>query len=343
MKSRSWRILWLAVGLALLGLVLWRSDPRKTWDQLLRAIEHPWLLAAAVGLLAAAQACFFLKWHLMSRLAGAAASARQSLRLFSTLFLVGTFTPGRAGELAVPLLMRGGPRLMSVTLVNRILESATTVAMGAVAFLFVFTSGQRVRDTVVLAAVLGCFVLAMVILSRRQWTERLFDALRRCLRPMERWRSVARLVAREDRIRAALGPFYEANRRLLQWPVVLLLGVMMVLIWLVMVAANGALIQATVDSSSGAPVTVPHLLAVMAVIAVSMFVSPTPGGLGVSEGAAVLFFRQLGYSQDFVPFLLLSRLGLYLVIGLFFVIGRMLGRPLPEPEAQAERVAGESP
>ena len=225
---------------------------------------------------------------------------------------------------------------MSVVLVNRLLESATTVAMGSVAFLVVFTSGHPIRDMLVLGAVLGCFVLSVVILSHRRCAECLLDALRRCLRPLEQWGPVARLVAREDGIRAGLGPFYETNRRLLRWPVVLLLSVLMLLIWLIMAAANNSLIQATVDFSGGKAVTVPHLLAVMAVMAVSMFLSPTPGGLGVSEGASVLFFRQLGYTQDFVPFLLLGRICLYLVIGMFFVFSQVAGRPLPDPGVGAE-------
>ena len=335
MKRFAKPILWLAVGFALLAIVIWKSDPVATWRHVVGALAHPWLLAGAVLLMAVTIGGFLAKWHLMSRLAGARVDWRQSLRLFGTLFLIGTFTPARAGELAVPLLMRGGGRLTGVALVNRIIEAAITVCMGTVALLLVFTSGHPARDYSVLGGLLAVFLFAMLVLSRRRWTERVVEALGTCLRPLARWKPAARLLEKEDRIRAALGPFYEANEKVLRWYNVALLAAIITGIWLVMVWANYLLWQATISSEGGPDITMPHLIALMAVIAVSIFASPTPGGLGVSEGASILFLRQLGYTQNLMPLLLLSRLGLYMAAVLLFAASRWFGEPLPAAEADS--------
>jgi len=121
-----------------------------------------------------------------------------------------------------------------------------------------------------------------------------------------------------------------------------LLSVMMTVIWLVMVGANFLLVRATAADEPGPPLTLPHLTALMAVMAASIFVSPTPGGLGVSEGASILFLRQLGYTQNFVPFLLLSRVALYLASGLLLAAGQWLGEPLPAASANPSRRGGSS-
>ncbi|MBN2582112.1 MAG: flippase-like domain-containing protein [Planctomycetes bacterium] len=338
MKRRVTQTLWLVIGLVLLAVVVYLNDPADTWQAFLRALDHPWLLVGAMALFMATQTGFYLKWHLISRLAGAEPDAQQSLRLFSTLFLVGTFTPGRAGELAVPLMMRGGARLTGVALINRILESSVTVLMGLVALIMAFSNENenQARDVIALGAFLGLFIAAMVVLSRRRLTERLLGVVRLFLRPLARLRPVGWLLAREQQVEAHLGPFYEANERLLRVPTVLLFCAIMLLIWLMMVAANYMLILATV----GDVVAVPHVLAAIAVSAVAMFLAPVPGGVGVSEGAVALFLKRLNYTQNFLPFLLLSRIGLYIVVVIFYFVGIAAGRELPEPAVDHTTDAG---
>lgn len=332
MKRPRAQLLWLAIGLILLAAVIYWNDPAAIWRAFLAALGRPWLLLGAMGLFAATQAGFYLKWHLISRLAGADPDARQSLRLFATLYLVGTFTPGRAGELAVPLMMRGGARLTGVALVNRILESSVTVLMGLVAIVMVVASGHTILHAMVLAAFLGLFVVAMIVLSRRRLTERLLGVVRFFLRPVAKLRPVAWALAKEQQVEAHLGPFYEANERLLRLPNVLLFCGIMLAIWLMMVAANYLLILATV----GDVVAASHVLAAIAVSAVAMFLAPVPGGVGVSEWGVIAFFQRLRYSHNFAPFLLLSRIGLYIVIVLFYLVGVWLGRELPPAEPRAE-------
>jgi len=330
-------VLWLVAGLALLAAVIYRRGPGEVWESLKAALDHPWLLAAALGLFILSVVGFFVKWHVMSRLAGAELSVRQSLRLFSTLFMIGTFTPGRAGELAVPLMMRGGARLMGVALVNRILESGVTVFMGLVAFVLVFTSKNPTRDIALLSVVLLGFVATMIVLSRRRLTEKLIALVVACLRPLRRLPLVPWILEKERQVQSQLGPFYEANERMLRWPNVLLFCGIMLLIWLIMVAANYLLILATV----GPVVTIPHVLAVIAVVAVTIFLSPIPGGLGLSEGLGQEFLRQLGYTkQNFIPFLLLGRIGFYVVVVLFYFVGRLFGRELPRPARRDDLQSG---
>jgi uncharacterized membrane protein YbhN (UPF0104 family) len=69
----------------------------------------------------------------------------------------------------------------------------------------------------------------------------------------------------------------------------------------------------------------------MVVGAAAMFLSPIPGGVGLSEFTSVALFGYLGYPQpEFVSFLLLSRLILYGAVGLLYLVGQVAGRPLPE-------------
>jgi len=326
-KRRSRQALWLVAGLILLASVIYLNDPEEIWRAFLASLGRPWLLVGALALFAAVQTGFYLKWHLMSHLAGAQPDAWQSLRLFSTLFLVGTFTPGRAGELVVPLMMRGGARLTGVALVNRVLESSVTVLMGLVAIAMVFSGNNPVLHTIVLAVFLGIFVVGMIVLSRRHLTERLLAVVRFFLRPFSRMRPMAWLLEKERQVECHLDPFYDANQRMLRWPNVLLFCGIMLLIWLAMVAANYLLILATVEGE----VEIPHVLAAIAVSAVAMFLAPIPGGMGVSEWSVKGFLKLLGYRQSFVPFLLLSRIGLYTIIILFYFVGRLFGRELPRP------------
>ena len=327
MRRTSWRIVWLLVGLGLLVWVVWRADPAKAAAAMLDAFAHPGLLAGAVGLFAATLVGFFLKWHLMSRLAGAPVDARQSLRLFSTLYLVGTFTPGRAGELVVPLLMRGGGQLTGVALVNRLLESLWTVFAALLAAWMIFRGDPRSSHLWVLLVILAAFVVAAVILSRRRLTAGLVGFGRACLTPFRRWAPVAWLLRLEEKHAHGLEQFYDANERILRPVPVLLVSLLLAAIWLMMILANWLLIHAVVPDSG---VTFGTVFAVMVVGAAAMFLSPIPGGVGLSEFTSVALFGYLGYPQpEFVSFLLLARLILYATVGVLYVVGRVAGRALP--------------
>ena len=338
MRSRKTEILWLLVGLLLLaGLVpaVYRHD----WPAALAALRHalasPGWLLAALALFFAALCTSLLKWHTMSRRVGAGLSWRQSLRLFGTLYLVGTFTPGRAGELLVPVLMRGGGRLTGVALTNRLLESSWTVFVGTVVVLFLFAGSAGSARLWLLAPVLLFFILATVILSRRRFTKALFRLGRACLRPFARFGPVARLLALDEKYAAALDPFYEANERLLRPAPILVFSLLMLTIWVIMAAGNYFLILGSVPDPEGAKkVTFLVVLALITVNAVASFLSPIPGGVGLGQGFQLVLLALLGYKkEDFGAFVLLALLEFYAAVALFYLAGRFLGRPLPEPPA----------
>jgi uncharacterized protein (TIRG00374 family) len=329
-KRTSWRIAWLLVGLSLLAWVIWRADPVNAAAAMLDAFAHPGLLAGAVGLFAATLVGFFLKWHLMSRVAGAPVDARQSLRLFSTLYLVGTFTPGRAGELVVPLLMRGGGQLTGVALVNRVLESLWTIFAAILAAWMIFRGDPRSGRLWVLMVILAAFVAIAVILSRRRLTAGLVGLGRACLAPFHRWAPVAWLLRLEEKHSHGLEQFYDANERILRPAPVLLVSLLLAAIWLMMILANWLLVSAVVPPGEK-EITFLVVFTVMVVGAAAMFLSPIPGGVGLSEFTSVALFGYLGYPQpEFVSFLLLSRLILYGAVGLLYLVGQVAGRPLPE-------------
>ncbi|MCX5675342.1 MAG: lysylphosphatidylglycerol synthase transmembrane domain-containing protein [Planctomycetota bacterium] len=333
MNSKALRVVWLALGLVLFAAVIVWAGPAETLNALAQSRRHPGLLAGAVALFVATQGVFLLKWHWMSCRVGAGASLRQSLRLFGTLMLVGTFTPGRAGELVVPLLMRGGGRLTGVALINRLLESTGTLCAGLLALALLLSNDPRSARVWNVGPVLALFVAILVVLSRRRYTAAILKVGRRVLMPLTRFGPVARLLALEERCAADLDHFYAANERLVRLGPIFVFALLMALIWGLVVSGNYLIIQATVPEG-GKEVTFLVVMAVVAASAVAMFVSPIPGGLGLSEFTAVALLGQLGYEPEaFVPFLLLMRLVFYAVVILLYTAGRVAGQDLAAPAA----------
>ncbi len=336
MKRQTRNLVAFAVGLALLVGVVWYLGPRAAWEALGTAGRHPGLLAAALGLFALAQVGFLAKWHLIARLAGAEVDLRQSLRLFGTLYLIGTFTPGRAGELAVPLLMHGGGKLTAVALVNRLLEGAWTLAAGILAAFIVFRDDPGRMPFWFFGLVLVGFIIVMGVLRNRRATEALRSIVRASLRPLQRLRAVTWLLEREQRYKDSIEEFHRANARLLRPWAIFLFGVLMLGIWVAMISTNYLLIDATI-APGGKAVPFAVIFAVMIVNALAIYLSPIPGGLGVSEISASALFGYLGYEADkFITFLLLARLMLYATVILFYLVGRAAGRDLAPAAAGAE-------
>ena len=325
--------MWLALGLVLFAAVIVWAGPAETLNALAQSHRHPGLLAGAVALFAVTQCVFLLKWHWMSRLVGAGARLRQSLRLFGTLMLVGTFTPGRAGELAVPMLMRGGGRLTGVALINRLLESTGTLCVGLLALALLLSDDPRSARVWHVGPVLALFVAILIVLSRRHYTAALLKVVRKILSPLARFGPVARLLAMEERCAADLDHFYDANERLVRAGPIFVFALLMALIWGLVVSGNYLIIQATVPEG-GKEVTFLVVMAVVAASALAMSVSPIPGGLGLSEFTVVALLGQLGYEPGaFVPFLLLMRLVFYAVVILLYLVGRVAGEDLAAPAA----------
>jgi uncharacterized protein (TIRG00374 family) len=242
---------------------------------------------------------------------------------------VGTFTPGRAGELAVPLMMRGGGMLTGVALVNRILESTCTLCAGVLAALLIVKVETFGRGLWGLGLVMAMFVAMIVVLGRQRYATAILGLVGRCLRPLRRVRLVDRLFLIEEKYAGGIQHFYQANERLLRPAPILFFGVLMLLIWVLMVAGNYCMIQATVPADEK-PVTFVVVVAIIAVMAITTFLSPIPGGVGLSECICLAVFAQLGYDfQSFVPFLLLARVGVYLAVGLLYAVSCVAGEELP--------------
>lgn len=224
-----------------------------------------------------------------------------------------------------------------MALVNRILESTCTLCAGVLAALLILnveTFGSNVWG---LGLVLGLFVGAVVLLSRRRNVEAILGLVRACLRGLRHFRPARWLLEQEEKYAEGIEHFYDANERLLRPGPILVFGLLMLVIWVLMVAGNYCLIQATVPAGEKA-VTVPVVIAIIAVMAIAMFVSPTPGGLGVSEFLSVAVFARLGYgAQSFVAFLLLARVGVYLAVGLLYVVSRIAGQKVTAARASASR------
>jgi len=335
LTRKSLGILGLVGGLALLALTIAGLGPAKVWNGFLLSLNKPWHLVVAMVAFVATQGTFFAKWHLMARRAGSPLEWRQNLRLFGTLMLVGTFTPARAGELAVPAVMRGGGALTGVALVNRILESTSTLCAGVLAVLLLLNGGAFGGKLWILVPVLVAFLAAIVLLGRRRYVAALLGVVRAGLRRLTRWRAARWCLAQEEKYAAGIEHFYDANERLLRPGPILLFALLMLVIWTLMVAGNWCLIQATLPVGEK-PVTVSVVVAIIAIMAIATFLAPTPGGMGFSEGGSLAMFAGLGYRlSNFGAFLILARVGTYAAVGLLYVASRLVGRAPAAPEPAA--------
>lgn len=345
MKRTIRKIVWPALGVALVAVLVWLAGPARVLGAAVDSAGHPGLLAAAVGLMLLAQGLFLAKWTALLRLAHAGLDLRQSLRLFGTVHLVGFVTPGRTGEVAVAMLAGGpGGSLTSIAVCNRILESTWILCAGSLAAVLLLPGGDQAGRLWVVVPVLAMMIGALVVLARRPWAEAVLGGLRRLLARFDRWRPIRWLLAQETEYEHTIERFHDSNARLLRPVPLAAFTALMLAVWTALAAAHWMLMAATVAPAEQLGFDV--VLAVMLVAALGMFVSPVPGGLGVSELGAVAVLHLLGYPRAgattgdttavYAAFLLLGRLLLYGSVLVLYAAGRLFGRPIETSETGRE-------
>ena len=283
--------LWLVVGIGVLLILLWQLGFADLWENLRQA--NLCYLALAVGLACFSQGCRIARWRVAcARLRVQLGLANVALLHFSSS-LAGLIVPFRAGEIVPAVLSEHSQgQLASIVVANRLLESSMTLTI----FLFLFGRYFRHRLAVsfrlpswavpVSLAVLG-FAVAIIF-----WI-----ALGPGLPP---WlvRRMTRQLATFARSLVSLS--------IKTLPAMLLLTG---LAWSVDMLARWAIFKAVHMS-----LPLLAVAATMSLQAISGFISPTPGGIGLGQLPPAYFLQALGYRSGIGAFFVLGSFLSYLVV-----------------------------
>jgi uncharacterized protein (TIRG00374 family) len=297
------------LGALLFAAVLHRFGFRRSFEALLAADRVSLLLAVLAFLLS--QAVRLAKWEFFHRAAGLSVDRASLGRLYFHIKLLGTITPGRVGEFlpAMAAPASRGP-LLSFTAYDRLIESLATLLLALGAFVFLLQAKAPAAFLPVSLVLLLLLAAALLLCVRSSWMERVAGWLegRRESRPGGLFAS---LLRPETRIAEGIAGLRASFRSLFR-P-----GAAAAAFLLTLLAVGADLLFWWLTFRSvGIALSAGLLVGAVALFNVTGFFSPTPGGLGVSDAAFVIFLRSAGADGPFGSFLLLLRLIVLVVTAL---------------------------
>jgi len=297
------------LGVVLFAAVLHRLGFRRSFEALFAADRLSLLLAVLAFLLS--QAVRLAKWELFHRAAGLRADRASLGRFYFHIKLLGTVTPGRVGEF-LPAMAAPAARapLLSFTAYDRLIESLATLLLALGAFVFLLRARAPSGFLPVSLALLLLVVAALLLCIRSSWMTRAAGWLER-RREGQRGGLFARLLRPETRIAEGIAELRASFRSLVRPRA----AAAAFLLTLLAVGAD-LLFWWLTFRSVGIALSAGLLVGSVAIFNVIGFFSPTPGGLGVSDAAFVIFLRSAGADGPFGSFLLLLRLIVLLVTAL---------------------------
>jgi len=289
-------------GLLLFTVLLQRLGIRRSLEALLAA-DRP-LLFLSIGGFFLSQALRLAKWTYLLRRAEGAWAPLATAHFYFHIKLLGTLTPGRLGEF-LPALASGGGRgaLLSITTYDRLLESSTTLLFGLTAFAFLLRSSAPAAFLPVSLALLAAISLGAFLCWRNSWMTGIGERIERRAAGGGGHGPIGRLLAPGLRIAGGIRDMQESFRALFRGRVV----ATSLALTIAAVAAD-LLFWWTTFLCLGIRLSPGRLVASVALFNVTGFFSPTPGGLGVSDAAFVVFLRSTGVEGPFGSFLILLRL-----------------------------------
>jgi uncharacterized protein (TIRG00374 family) len=279
----AWPWIKLAVGVALLVLLGWLVDWRRTTDILLDS--DLWLVVLSAAVLVLAIVVSTLKWARLLRIACGHIDLRSLLRAYWIGTFLNNYLPSSVGGdvariLAMAPVTPRAPTAASV-LVER-LTGVVTLAMLSAVCLALEPPGP-----VHVTLALWLLVIAILGGSLLIWVGGR-GLLAICTRMAGRTaRSVVRIFGRITRVANAVAAYRRTPGELtaaFAWSLVFY-GVL-------------ALFQFTVLRAVGSTIGLAQVVLVAPLVPLISLLPITANGLGVAEGAFVLFYIQLGVAPD---------------------------------------------
>jgi len=314
MKGLNKKNVWLIVGVITFFILIWKMGFQETGVALYQMHLDLFFIGfvfSTVGLIA-----LFVKWVILCRSAHLTLSVREILFIFSKIMLFGTITPGRTGEFLTVLTSKESKGTVSaIILFNRIVESSVTLFLAILAFgLFFRNFIPRTSWFLIFLACIGVVGL-VAMLQVKSFGLIVLRAVRKVMGLFIRYRFVEDLLSKENRFLKEFENFHTSIKQLFSLRILLFALVVTVFVWLLTLVANRFIFLAV-----GIHLPFLILLAFVPLFAISAFVSPAPGGIGIGDIPPVYFLYWAGYQENIGGYLVLSKILLYWLMGsLYFV------------------------
>lgn len=350
MQRKLKKLVWFGAGFALFGVFFWYKERAavaagqpSSWEALTKA--NPWTLVVGLLLMIVSQLPLLGMWVYLCRRAGIGRPFHELYRMFAVILFLGPNTPGRSGEMALPLMDRENfGRLTSVVVVNRVFGILFTAGL-ALFFMAVCMSAKIVpgrQGYLVILLVAILLGIVFTALNRRVLTS-LVGRLFAVLGWFESIGPVARIVALKPRVDEEIDKFYAAIRNMIHWRGVVLVFLLQVAAYAFVLLANWMVLRSLgVDRAS--PITV---LGVMAAMSLSGLVALTPGGMGVGEwiGEGVFKLYQIRVPAAYYALIrLMMQLGLpAFYLSTAWLVKKAAGGRTAEPAEESGGVKTEAP
>lgn len=308
--------LWLILGGGIFLLLLIQIGLKETFLAL-KSVKLSYLLMS-VSLFAIGQQFIpFLKWMIMCHRTKMDLKIKEVLFLSSSILIGGIITPGRTGEFVTALFMKENKgKISSIVFFNRVIESSFTLLIAIFVFGVLFSNFLPSKSWILIGIASGIILFLIYGLA----TEERFGIFilskgKKLLVLLRRIKLFQMILNLEERVAMEVLHFYQSMKSLFSLRTVLGLIFLTCITWMTMTYANWSLFL-----SVGMAVPFKIIIAVMVLSAIGSFISPTPGGIGLGDIPPVYFLLLHGYHNNVGAFLLLGRVGVYVVaFGWYFL------------------------
>ena len=281
------RLVWpwirFTVGVVLLVVLGWLVDWRRTADILLQS--DLWFVALAVAVSVLAIVVSTLKWARLIRIACGHVNFRSLLRAYWIGTFFNNYLPSSVGGDVARILVLAPVAPTAPTAASVVVERLTGVV--AMAMLSAGCLLLEPPEPVHVAVALWLLVIAILGGSLLIWAGggRLLAI---CTRMAARSaRSVARLFARITRVANAVAGYRRTPGELAA-----------AFLWSLVFYSTLALFQFTLLRAVGSTIGLTEAALVAPLIPLISLLPITANGLGIAEGAFVLFYTQMGVAPD---------------------------------------------
>lgn len=279
----AWPWVKLVTGVGLLVLLGWLVDWRRTIDMLLHS--DPGLIVAAGAVLFLGMVVSTVKWSRLVRLVCAPIELWPLLRAYWIGTFFNNYLPSSVGGDVVRVLALGPLAPLAPVTASVLVERITGIA--AMAMLAAFCLLLHTPAPLALGLALWLLVAAICAALVAVWFggDRLLSAVGK--RTANAPRLVARIVGKLIRVAADVASYRRSPREL-----VVALG------WSVLFYGTLVLFQFAVLRAVGSSISLADTAVVAPLVPLVSLLPVTANGLGLAEGAFVLFYTQMGVPAD---------------------------------------------